>query len=257
MAGDLSPGGGGITNTKEDLQKSGVTERQWGSASVEEIGRDVRVGFEQAEHFKKPLGKHLGKTARNPLDFRAGENQPEEPRNREVCQKKKQNSRNEYVKRVKNSRLVNKQHIHSGERLYKCSDCGKRFKWRAHLTIHQRIHTGERPFKCSECGKTFKNSSTLYYHQRIHTGERPFKCSECCKNFKRSSHLTYHQRVHTGERPFMCPECGKSFKSSSNVIRHQRIHTRGRPYKCPECGESFRSSSRLISHKHVHRGKRL
>ncbi|POI24367.1 hypothetical protein CIB84_011883 [Bambusicola thoracicus] len=51
MSGDLSPGDG-ITNIKEDLQESGVAEGQWGGTSVEDTGRDVHVGFEQAQHFK-------------------------------------------------------------------------------------------------------------------------------------------------------------------------------------------------------------
>ena len=68
-----------------------MAEKQWGSACVEEIGRDVHVGFEQAERFEKPLGGHVGKRARNPVDFSVGQKQHEDPRSKEVCQEKSQN----------------------------------------------------------------------------------------------------------------------------------------------------------------------
>ncbi|XP_052561317.1 zinc finger protein 485-like isoform X3 [Tympanuchus pallidicinctus] len=287
VPGDLSPAGTGITDMLEDLQESGVAERRWGGVCVEEIRRDVQGGLEQGqgEQIMEPLGKGLGKTGRSPLDFNIGQREPEEPRSKNVSQKKRQNPCTECGNSFeKDSIVVNHQCMRSAMSANKCSDCGKSFKWRSLLIVHQRVHTGERPYKCSECGKSFKSSSDVKKHERIHTGERPCKCSECGKNFKRRSHLishqrhhteerpykcsecgktvktrfhlTYHHRLHTGERPYKCSECGKSFKSCSDLKRHQRIHTEERPYRCPECAKSFKSSSELKRHQRIHTGER-
>ncbi|KAJ8778322.1 hypothetical protein J1605_013726 [Eschrichtius robustus] len=183
------------------------------------------------------------------------------------------------------------QGIHTGEKLYVCSECGKAFSWSSSLIQHQRIHTGEKAYECHECGKAFSHRSALIQHHIIHTREKPwfileknptdvksvgkpivtdqallnireltrekpYECSECGKAFSYCSALIQHQGTHTGEKPYKCNECGKAFHDRSAHVGHQRTHTGEKPCKCDDCDKAFSQSSLLVQHQTIRAGEK-
>lgn len=65
------------------------------------------------------------------------------------------------------------------------------------LIFYSYIHSKEKPFKCSECGKGFCQSRTLAVHKILHMEESPHKCPVCSRSFNQRSNLKTHLLTHT------------------------------------------------------------
>lgn len=67
------------------------------------------------------------------------------------------------------------------------------------FTVACLLFSGERPFKCGECGKGFSQKHSLQVHERMHTGERPYTCTVCNKALTTKHSLLEHMSLHTGK----------------------------------------------------------
>ncbi|XP_030050449.1 zinc finger protein 160-like [Microcaecilia unicolor] len=157
---------------------------------------------------------------------------------------------------IKKGDLAYHERIHTGEKPFKCSECDKYFRSKSDLRKHEIIHSGEKPYKCSKCDKSFTQKYSVRIHERIHTGEKPYKCSECDKSFTQKSKLGHHEKIHTGEKYFKCMECDKYYCSKSDLKKHEIIHSGEKPFKCSDCDKSFTQKYRLKIHERIHTGEK-
>ncbi|XP_072279560.1 gastrula zinc finger protein XlCGF66.1-like isoform X4 [Pyxicephalus adspersus] len=150
------------------------------------------------------------------------------------------------------SHVTRHEKVHSDVKPYSCSICGRCYAHKSHLTSHLRSHTDEKWHSCPECGICFGHKGSLIRHQRIHTNEKTFSCTECGRSFTQKSHLVDHFRIHTGEKPYLCLQCGKRFAVKRGLVSHEKIHSGQKLFSCSDCGKFFTRNSYLINHRRIH-----
>ncbi|XP_076314505.1 uncharacterized protein LOC143226867 [Tachypleus tridentatus] len=81
--------------------------------------------------------------------------------------------------------------------------CGKIFD---KLKQQKRIHSGEKLYHCTFCGKQFDKNSYIIEHQRPPTGKKTYSCRVCGKQFQTNAH-SQTDKGDTSERNFIPVGC--------------------------------------------------
>ncbi|XP_013421001.1 zinc finger protein 883 isoform X2 [Lingula anatina] len=139
--------------------------------------------------------------------------------------------------------------------IYKCHQCGKRYKDKTCFLKHERRHAaGEMTFiPCDHCDKKFKSQESYQRHQRSLPGVKPYQCHFCEEKFQRKKDCYNHEISQHGPKPYKCSICPMAFGCNSALIVHVRYHTGERPYACQYCGKRFYNRCHRRDHELIHK----
>nr|XP_024215320.1 zinc finger protein OZF-like [Halyomorpha halys] len=169
---------------------------------------------------------------------------------------------------------------HSGQRPYKCQECGRCYTDKRNLTKHMKSFSkckeaaqnficrkykwldgnnislkrdGNQKEKsanlnsCPLCKKQFQNSETLQKHEEKHFGN--IQCEICSKKFSSLKKLSIHSSRHS--KKYICSFCNYASHSSSNFKIHLMKHNKQCLIECEDCGKGFYSLSYYREHRSV------
>ncbi|KAJ8247105.1 hypothetical protein GJAV_G00258790 [Gymnothorax javanicus] len=102
----------------------------------------------------------------------------------------------------------------AGNRKFKCTECGKAFKYKHHLKEHLRIHSGEKPYECPNCKKRFSHSGSYSSHIS----------SKKCIGL-----IAVNGRMRSGVKPGSSPTSASSSPTNSAITQLRHKLENGRP----------------------------
>ncbi|KAK3784630.1 hypothetical protein RRG08_003438 [Elysia crispata] len=138
---------------------------------------------------------------------------------------------------------------HTGEMLYQCCVCGKKFSSSATLKRHCDDHLKERKgkFQCSKCPMVTNNHSDFFKHAATHRSQ----CVFCKTEFGHSHLLWSHYLSQHEDELFTCNTCGKKIATKEQLETHMKYHRFTHFQPCPKCGIMIKGSlKKHLKRKH-------
>lgn len=203
------------------------------------------------EHFE--VNGHKRKTRRGQLQ--KNENVEEKPESTKTFACVQPGCPRTFSSRFK---LVRHILIHSGDRPFQCTSCGRRFHRKDHLKNHLQVHNPNKILhSCHICQKTYCSILSYRKHIAVHAAESgELDCKVCGKTLADREGILHHLKVHTGsrtlrgpsERKYPCEQCDRSFFTKKDVKRHLVVHTGKRDFVCQYCPQRFGRKDHLVRH---------
>jgi len=143
-----------------------------------------------------------------------------------------------------------------GEGSLMCEFCGRSCSTRQALRRHHlTVHSDNRPFLCSSCGKSFKRQDDLKKHKDRYCDAvmREKRVSKKKTTVEEDVKYVMNRLLKSVEKEtkkhFPCEDCDEAFCTRSRLEQHvASAHSETMLYKCTKCEQQFCSTSDLIKH---------